>query len=47
MMGDLLESLSLWPMTQRLNKTVAEFSQLMKDVRSELQDNELKLYVPV
>lgn len=47
MMGDLLESLSLWPLTQCLNKTATQFAKLMDDVRAELQDNDLKLYVPV
>ena len=47
MMGDLLESLSLWPLTQCLNKTAAQFAQLMKEVRAELQNNDMKLYVPV
>lgn len=46
-MGDLLESLSLWPLTQCLNMTIAQFSRLIKEVRAELQDNDLKLYVPV
>ena len=39
-MGDLLESLSLWPLTQCLNMTIAQFSLLIKEVRAELQDNE-------
>lgn len=47
MMGDLLESLSLWPLTQHLNWTIAEFTRLITEVRTELQNNELKLYVPV
>ena len=47
MMGDLLESLSLWPLTQQLNYTVTEFQRLMSEVRAELQNKELKLYVPV
>ncbi|KAF2999928.1 hypothetical protein E8E13_009014 [Curvularia kusanoi] len=47
MMGDLLESLSLWPLTQCLNKTAAEFTQLIREVRDELQDSSLKLYVPI
>jgi hypothetical protein len=47
MMGDLLESLSLWPLTQQLNYTVTEFQRLMSEVRTELQNKELKLYVPV
>jgi hypothetical protein len=47
MMGDLLESLSLWPLTQQLNYTVFEFQRLISEVRAELQNKELKLYVPV
>lgn len=47
MMGDLLESLSLWPLTQQLNYTVTEFQRLIREVRVELQDKDLKLYVPV
>lgn len=47
MMGDLLESLSLWPLTQQLNYTVTDFQRLMSEVRAELQNKELKLYVPV
>lgn len=46
-MGDLLESLSLWPLTQQLNYTLTEFQRLMNDVRAEFQNRELKLYVPV
>ncbi|KAH6611912.1 hypothetical protein C7974DRAFT_324110 [Boeremia exigua] len=47
MMGDLLESLGLWPLTRHLNWTAAEFTRLINEVRTELQNNELKLYVPV
>lgn len=47
MMGDLLESLGLWPLTQQLNWTAAQFTRLMAEIRLELQSNELKLYVPV
>lgn len=47
MMGDLLESLGLWPLTQHLHWTPAEFTRLMSEVRTELQSNELKLYAPV
>ena len=47
MMGDLLESLGLWPLTHQLNWTAAQFNRLIDEVRSELQNNELKLYVPV
>ena len=47
MMGDLLESLGLWPLTQQLNWTIAQFTRLISEVRSELRNNELKLYVPV
>lgn len=47
MMGDLLESLGLWPLTQQLNWTNAQFNRLISEIRSELQNNELKLYVPM
>ena len=47
MMGDLLESLGLWPLTQQLNWTNAQFNRLISEIRLELQNNELKLYVPV
>lgn len=47
MIGDLLESLGLWPLTQQLNWTSAQFDRLISEIRSELQNKELKLYVPM
>jgi hypothetical protein len=47
MMGDLLESLGLWPLTHQLSWTVAQYDRLISEIRSELRNNELKLYVPV
>ncbi|KAJ4313021.1 hypothetical protein N0V94_007148 [Neodidymelliopsis sp. IMI 364377] len=47
MMGDLLESLGLWPLTHQLNWTIAQYTRLISEIRSELLNNELKLYVPV
>ncbi|KAF1913292.1 S-adenosyl-L-methionine-dependent methyltransferase [Ampelomyces quisqualis] len=45
--GDLLESLGTWPFTAHLGWTSAQFSQLMQEVRVELRDNDLKLYIPM
>lgn len=45
MIGDLLESLGLWPFTSTLDRTAAEFDSLMEEVRTELQDVSLKLYI--
>ncbi|CAN9114820.1 hypothetical protein CC77DRAFT_1038502 [Alternaria alternata] len=45
MIGDLLESLGLWPFTSTLGRTAAEFDSLMEEVRTELQDVSLKLYI--
>lgn len=45
MVGDLLESLGLWPFTVDLGWTVAQFDLLMTEVRRELQDVDLKLYI--
>ncbi|CAN9124447.1 unnamed protein product [Alternaria alternata] len=45
MIGDLLESLGLWPFTSTLGRTAAEFDSLMEEVRTELQDVNLKLYI--
>ncbi|KAG9191644.1 hypothetical protein G6011_10378 [Alternaria panax] len=43
--GDLLESLGLWPFTSTLGFTAAEFDTLMEEVRRELQNVDLKLYI--
>jgi hypothetical protein len=45
MIGDLLESLGVWPFTSVLGQTVAQFESLMQDIRTELRDTNLKLYV--
>jgi hypothetical protein len=45
--GDLLESLGLWPFTAHLGWTSAQFNYLMRQVREELQNIELKLYLPM
>lgn len=45
MIGDLLESLGLWPFTADLGWTTAQFDYLMSEVRAELQAVELKLYI--
>ncbi|KAF1946879.1 hypothetical protein EJ02DRAFT_418224 [Clathrospora elynae] len=45
MVGDLLESLGLWPFTSKLGWTAAQFDYLMWEVRAELQTLELKLYI--
>lgn len=45
--GDLLESLGLWPFTASLGWTAAQFDHLIQEVRLELQNTELKLYLPM
>lgn len=45
MIGDLLESLGLWPFTSTLGWTAAQFDSLMEEVRTELQNVDLKLYI--
>ncbi|KAH7359517.1 S-adenosyl-L-methionine-dependent methyltransferase [Pyrenochaeta sp. MPI-SDFR-AT-0127] len=45
MIGDLLESLGLWPFTADLGWTAAQFDYLMREVRTELQAVDLKLYI--
>lgn len=45
--GDLLESLGLWPFTAHLGWASDQFDQLMQDIRAELEDNELQLYIPM
>jgi hypothetical protein len=43
--GDLLESLGIWPFTSELDWTVVQFDSLMKEVRTELENLDLKLYM--
>ncbi|KAL5115160.1 hypothetical protein ACEQ8H_006914 [Pleosporales sp. CAS-2024a] len=45
--GDLLESMGLWPFTAHLGWTAAQFEYLMQRVRLELRNPELKLYLPM
>ena len=45
MMGDLLESVSLWLFTERLGWTAAKVATLNNEIRTELQDTSLQLYV--
>ncbi|OAL03561.1 S-adenosyl-L-methionine-dependent methyltransferase [Phaeosphaeriaceae sp. SRC1lsM3a] len=45
--GDMLESLGLWPFTSHLGWSFAQFTQLMQAVRAELQNDELRLYIPM
>lgn len=44
-MSDLLESLGLWPFTANLGWTAAQYDDLMSEIRSELQNEDLKLYI--
>lgn len=45
--GDLLESIGLWPFTAELGWTAAQFDHLMGEVREELENVELKLYMEI
>jgi hypothetical protein len=47
MVGDMLESLGLWPFTQHLGWTAARFAELIDAIRVELQNPGLKLYLPM
>jgi hypothetical protein len=47
MVGDMLDSLGLWPFTQHLGWTVARFTELIDAIRVELQNPDLKLYLPM
>ena len=47
MIGELLDSLSIWPFTEQLGKTRSEVLKLADEVRTELGDATLKLYIPV
>lgn len=47
MIADLLESLGLWPFTGNLGWTGAQYDFLMREVRSELQNDDLKLYMDI
>ena len=45
MVGDLLESLGLWPFTSALGWAAAQFDSFMEEVRTELQNVDMKLYI--
>lgn len=47
MIGELLESTSLWLFTERLGKTAAEVAAINNAARAELGDTSLQLYVPM
>ncbi|KAF2002376.1 UMTA methyltransferase [Amniculicola lignicola CBS 123094] len=47
MFAELLDSLALWQLTERLGWTAAQVQVLTNAARAELQDVSLKLYVPV
>jgi hypothetical protein len=47
LVGDLLDSLGLWPFTAHLGWTAAQFDHLIQQIRVELQNVELKLYLPM
>ena len=47
MIGELLESASLWLFTERLGKTAAEVAAINNAARVELGDTSLQLYVPM
>jgi hypothetical protein len=43
--GDLLESLGILPFISELDWTAAQFDSLMEEVRTELANLDLKLYI--
>lgn len=45
MVGELLDSLGTWPLTEVLGWTAAQVQALMDRARSELQDVRLKLHI--
>ncbi|KAJ5484044.1 hypothetical protein N7539_005840 [Penicillium diatomitis] len=45
--GDLLVSLSLYPLTQRLHMSAETFDALMEQAREEAKDHSLKAYFPL
>ncbi|KAH7070990.1 S-adenosyl-L-methionine-dependent methyltransferase [Paraphoma chrysanthemicola] len=47
LVGDLLDSLGLWPFTAHLGWTASRFNDLIQQVRAELQNVELQLYLPM
>ena len=47
MVGELLDSLAIWPFVEHLGWTAAQVETLMQGVRAELEDESLRLYIPV
>lgn len=47
MIGSLLESLGTWPFTSELGWSVAQYDQLIEEVRAELENLDLKLYINI
>ena len=47
MIGELLDSLAIWPFTERLGWTKAQVEALTNTARAEIKDETLKLYIPV
>jgi hypothetical protein len=45
--GELLDSLSIWPFTERLGWTKAQVEVLTNAARAEIEDLTLKLYIEV
>jgi hypothetical protein len=47
MCGDLLELLGLWPFTAQLGWTAEQFDRLIREARTELENDGLRLYLPM
>ncbi|ORY00663.1 S-adenosyl-L-methionine-dependent methyltransferase [Clohesyomyces aquaticus] len=47
MVGELLDSLAIWPITEKLGWTAAQVGYLTDAARLEIQDLTLKLYIPM
>ncbi len=47
MVGELLDSLAIWPFTERLGWSKAQVEALTNAARAEIVDLSLKLYIPV
>jgi hypothetical protein len=45
--GELLESLAIWPFTERLNWSKTQVEALTNAARAEMADLTLKLYIEV
>lgn len=47
MIGELLDSLAIWPFTERLGWTRIQAETLTNAARAEIQDPSLRLYIPM